>query len=139
MPGCPGYASDGGDFDDPSVAPAHHAAYRCPHQPERGAQIHGDHSIPILIAQAHENIVPGHARVVDQNIDLSQRLLGTRHQRLDFILGGEIAGQNVGALRKSPGKRFEGLTTRAGNRHCRALAVQQPRDRFADAAARTGH
>ena len=39
-------------------------------------EIDGDDVVPLLVLHAHEQIVVGDAGIVDENIDLAERLLG---------------------------------------------------------------
>ena len=62
-----------------------------------------------------------------------------RHQRLDRILVGEIAGQHVHALLQFAGQRIERLAPGAGKRDRRALPVQRAAMAAAERAACAGH
>ena len=100
-------------------------------------QVDVEHLLPVLVLQRNEQVVLGDAGVGDQDVELAQRLLGVRDQRLDRILVGEIAGQHRRAAELG-GERLEHLAARAGHRDLRALRVQRARDRAADAAGRAG-
>ena len=58
-------------------------------------KINGDHLFPVFVAQLHQKIVSGHAGIGDENIKLTHRLLGARHERLGFGRIGEIARHDM--------------------------------------------
>src|SRR5690606_29160148 len=73
------------------------------------------------------------------DIELSHRLFGLRHQRLDLVLVRQVAGQHVDALLQIAGEFVERLTARAGDRNACALLVQRARNRPTDAAGCPGY
>ena len=105
----------------------------------RSGEIDGDHFVPRLVAQTHENIVARHPGIVDENVQSAHRLLGARHQGLDVVLVGEVAGQHVHALAQLRRHLVQHVAARAGERRRRSLRMQRARDRTADAAGRSGH
>ena len=96
------------------------------------------HRLPFLVLHAHEEVVAGDAGVVDEDVEPAHRGLGRRHQRLDRVLVGEIRRDDVDALAEVGRERVERRAPRAGERDRRALRMQRPRDRPADAAGRAG-
>ena len=73
----------------------------------------GDDLFPILVAQLHEQVVSGDPRIGDENVELSHRFLGTRHQRFGLGKIGEIGGQNVHAAAKLSSEPIEHLAARS--------------------------
>ena len=56
-----------------------------------------------------------HARIGDQNVELTHRLFGARHQGIRLGGVGEIAGQHVDALAEIGGKLVEDFAPGAGD------------------------
>ena len=90
-------------IDDASTSAAHHAAQDSPGQCEDRCEVDGQNVIPLIILHPHKEIVVGDTRVVDENIDLTQRLLRClgkliqrQHQDVQFLQ------QAVAALERSP-------------------------------------
>jgi hypothetical protein len=68
----------------------------------------------------------------------AQHLLRLRHQRLNLVLVGEVAGQHVHAVLELPRELVEHVAAGAGDRHGRTLLVKRARDRPTDPAGRSG-
>src|ERR1700676_2674602 len=137
LAGIAGDTDDRGDGDDAAEPLAHHQLGRGPGQAEGRGQIDLDDFVPVLVAQLHEQIVPGDAGVTDQNVDLAHGLFRRRHQCLDLGSVGKVAGQHLNPPAQFAGERVQHLAPSPGNRHRRALRVQRLRDRAADAAGST--
>ena len=60
------------------------------------------------------------------------------HERLDLVLVGEIARQDMGAIPEFAAEPIEHLPPRAGQRHGGALLVKGAGNRLADPAGRPG-
>ncbi len=91
-----------------------------------------------MLAQLDQQVVLGDPGIGHQDIEPAHHLLGLRHQRLDLVLVGEVAGQHVDAILELACKLIEHVAPGAGDHHGRALSVERPRNRPADAAGRSG-
>ena len=123
----------------PSAA-LHHAADRRPRQPEAGREIHVEHRLPILVLHAHRQHVAGDAGIVDEDVDLAHRGLGRRPPACRLPpasprLQAMTCARSPSDFASSSQRR----RARARQHHGRALRVQRPRDRAADAARSAGH
>ena len=61
------------------------------HQAERSLKVDVDHCVPFLVLHPHGQIVAGDAGVVDQNIELAQRLDSSGNQPFDAFGIGQVA------------------------------------------------
>mgnify|MGYP000903184881 CR=1 FL=1 len=62
-------AYDGADRDDSAVAAAHHRLHGGARQAEGRGQVDGEHAVPILVLEAHEQVVARDAGIVDEDVD----------------------------------------------------------------------
>src|SRR5262249_59387279 len=62
-----GQANHRGDPDNAAEAPTNHSAYGGTDEPESRGEIYGEHLIPILVLESHEDIVPRNGGLIYQN------------------------------------------------------------------------
>src|SRR5690554_5609017 len=84
---------------------------------EGSGQIDGDDVVPLLILHTHEEIVPGYAGIVDQDIEPTHCRLGGGDKLVDLIELGEVTRQDRAILGDFLGRILEGARarTREGN------------------------
>src|SRR5690606_20592791 len=128
----------GRDVDDSAPLAAHHVTYRSAAQHEGGRQVDGDDLVPFLVLHAHEEIVPGHARIVHEDVEGAELRLCLSSQLLDGSAVVEVAGHDMHPLLKLAGKRLQAVYFGAGDRNRRSRCVQRTRYRTADASRCTG-
>src|SRR5918998_2416218 len=100
-------AHHGADIDDAAMAAAHHALHGGAGEAEGGGEVHGDDHVPLLVLHAHEQVVLGHARVVDQDVEPFHGGLGRRNEGLDRVLVRQIGLYHMDALPEGGGQFVE--------------------------------
>ena len=93
LAGIAGRADHRGDRDDPAEAGAHHRLQRRAGEAEGGLEVDPDHVGPFLVLHPHREIVAGDAGIVDQDVELPERLDRLRHQRVDRGAVAKVADQ----------------------------------------------
>jgi hypothetical protein len=58
----------GRDADDATPALAGHGAHQALHPEEGGGEVGGEDVVPVLLGHGHDELVPGDAGVVDENL-----------------------------------------------------------------------
>src|SRR6185312_8362754 len=92
-------------------------------------QVHRQYLVPFLVLHAHEEVVAGHAGIVDKDVEPAQRTLGGRHELVDLVLVAEIARQDrVLAAAHFPGCILERGNAGARQRDARPGLAQRPGD-----------
>ena len=69
-----------------------------PHGVERALEVGVQHRVPVGLAQAEQDVVPGEAGVVDQDVDRAEGLLRRGDGRVDLGGLGDVAGDADGAV-----------------------------------------
>ena len=120
-------SDDAGDVHDRPGAALHHPASRRAARVEDAAEVRREDVVPILVGHAREQAVAGHARVVDEDVQLP----GLLDQLFRLAAVGDVRLDRRRPRRA--GNRFGLLLARAvAERHARAGARQLERDRTAD-------
>ncbi len=120
------------------AAAAHHVAQNVADQDEHRGEVDGDHVVPLLVLHAHEEIVVGDAGIVDEDVDLAERLLRLFAELDHRRAITEVARKHEHAAAELGGKRVELLLVGARDRNVSALSVQRLGDRPANSARGAG-
>ena len=131
-------AHDRSDIDDAAIAAAHHALHGRAGQAEGGREVDGDHRVPFLVLHAHEEVVAGHAGIVDQDVEPSMAASAAGTRASTESLSDRFASTT---WTRSPRRRCEFVQRRAARSRegdGRALGVERAGDGAADAAGRAG-
>ena len=132
-------ADDRSDSDDAPPTPAHHVPEAGARQAKTRGQVDIQHLLPILVAEAHGNGVPGEAGVVHQDIDLTQSGLGIGHQLVRACWIGEVGRQHQTALIEPLGQRLQRRQLGASQRNRSPLGMERGGDGAPDTAGGAGH
>ncbi len=82
--GLTGVADDAGDarhVDDAAESLTQHGTERGAADVKRGGEIDGDHGIPVVVGEAHRQVVAGDPGVVDHDVDAPERRDGLLDER----------------------------------------------------------
>src|SRR5208282_6100555 len=90
-----GHTDDRADPDDPPMPLAEHPFKAGTGETKGGSQIDVKNGVPFLVLHAHEEIVPGHAGIVDEDIDASHRGFSGGNKRLRRCFMSKIARKNM--------------------------------------------
>ncbi len=141
LPRIAGDADHRGDRDDAAEALLHHPAQHRAGQVERRREVDRQDLVPLLVLHPHEEVVAGHAGIVDEDIEPAQRRLGGRHELVDRVVVADRLHGRIGWLPAAHllGRILERRDTRAAQRHrgagrASALAISR-----ADTARSAGH
>ena len=74
LPRVADHPRDAGDVDDAAESLAEHGPERGAADVERGGQIDCDHRVPVVIAEAHRQVVPVDPRIVHHDVEPTERL-----------------------------------------------------------------
>jgi len=108
-------------------------------QPEDSRQIDFDDTVPVGIGHAHEQAVLCDAGIVDEDVDTLEFGFSLLAKRLDGVAVGKVGWKELDPVAEFARKRFQLLHARAMQPDDRALRVQHPGNRFADASRCAGN
>ena len=94
--------------------------------------------MPLVIRHAHEKVIAGDARIVDQNVDTAHGVSCLFRQRLNGLGVAQIAGQYVGPLAQLGGQRLQRLNPCSAQAHGCAGPMQGGCDGRSDPARCAG-
>src|SRR5216683_1670131 len=123
LAGIAGDTDHRGDADDAAPAPLHHAAHRRARQAEAGGEVDVDHRLPILVLHAQRQLVAGEAGIVDEDVELTRRLLRRLDERVGGGRIGEVGGGDEGALAEHARQRTSPVTCSTSRRLISSGAV----------------
>src|SRR5229473_4365882 len=140
LPLVPVDAHDARDIDDPPPAPLDHPPGRVLGHEERALQIRVDHGVPVVLADAEQQVVARGSGVVHDHVDAPEVPLHRGDRRLH--LGGVAHVTTVaprGAVRQRVRRRLGLGAVAPEDGHLRARHREGLRNRVPDAAAPARH
>src|SRR6185312_10018208 len=127
-------SDDARDVDHAAPATLHHAARRCADRDEGAAQIRVDDRVPVVVLDAHQEVVARESGVVYENVDSAKRRLHIRHESCNCRNIADVRGEATRAAADLRCNRLTALQVTPHDSHARSALGERIRDRTPDAA-----
>ncbi len=88
--GVAGRADDRRDRNDAPETGLHHRLRGGAGEAKRGFQVDADHLIPLVVLHAHREVVARDAGIIDQDVELAERLHGLGNESVDSRTVGQV-------------------------------------------------